>query len=49
MSIRTGSVALFVSLLSGMACSAQAADAQTGTLGSRWADAAKMPDLFSGM
>ncbi len=49
MSIRSGSVALIVSLLSGMACSAQAADAQTGALGSKWADAAKMPDLFSGM
>ena len=36
-------------LLSGMACSAEKAGGQSGALGSAWADAGKMPDLFSGM
>jgi hypothetical protein len=49
MSIRSGSVVLTMLLLSGMACSAETADGQSGALGSTWADAGKMPDLFSGM
>jgi hypothetical protein len=59
MSIRTGRVTTIMLLLSGMACSADKAGGQsagnssqsTGSaaLGSTWADAAKMPDLFSGM
>jgi len=36
-------------LLSGMAYSADKAGGHSGALGSTWADAAKMPDLFSGM
>jgi hypothetical protein len=58
MSIRTGSVTL-VLLLCAMGCSADktgsqsASNSRPGTgsaaLGSTWADAAKMPDLFSGM
>jgi hypothetical protein len=32
-----------------MACSADNAGGQSGALGSAWADAGKMPDLFSGM
>ena len=49
MSIRSGSVVLIMSLLSGMACSAETAGGQSGALGSTWADAGRMPDLFSGM
>ena len=49
MSIRRGSVVLIMSLLSGMVCSAETAGGQSGALGSTWADAGKMPDLFSGM
>ena len=49
MSIRSGSVVTILLLLSGMACSAETAGAQSGALGSTWADAAKMPDLFTGM
>jgi hypothetical protein len=36
-------------LLSGMACSAEKAGGHSEALGSAWADAGKMPDLFSGM
>jgi hypothetical protein len=36
-------------VLSGMACAAQTAGAQSGAMGSAWTDAAKMPDLFTGM
>jgi hypothetical protein len=49
MSIRTGSAVTVLLLLSGMAFSADNAGGQSGALGSTWADAAKMPDLFSGM
>jgi hypothetical protein len=51
MSIRSGSVLTILLLLSGMACSADKAGESTGSgaLGSTWADAAKMPDLFTGM
>jgi hypothetical protein len=49
MSIRTGSIVAVVAMLSGMACAADKAADQSGALGSTWADAAKMPDLFSGM
>jgi hypothetical protein len=49
MSIRTGSVVVILLLLSGMACSADKAVGQSGALGSAWADAGKMPDLFGGM
>lgn len=49
MSIRSGSVVTIMLLLSGMACSAEKAGGQSGALGSAWADADKMPDLFSGM
>src|ERR1039457_4491235 len=49
MSIRSGSVVLIMSLLSGMACSAETAGGQSGALGSTWADADRMPDLFRGM
>ena len=49
MSIRSGSIVTIMLLLSGMACSAEKAGGQSGALGSTWADAAKMPDLFSGM
>ena len=50
MSIRSGSVLTILLLLSGMAYSAEKAGGSTGpgALGSTWADAAKMPDLFSG-
>ena len=47
MSIRTGCFVAISLLLSGMA-SSQQAGTQSGALGSSWADAAKMPDLFSG-
>src|ERR1039458_9222453 len=46
MSIRSASVVASMLLLSGTAFSAES---QSGALGSTWADAAKMPDLFSGM
>jgi hypothetical protein len=49
MSIRSGSVVTIMLLLSGMACSAETAGRQSEALGSAWADAGKMPDLFSGM
>jgi hypothetical protein len=48
MTIRSGSVLTILLLLSGMACAAETAGAQSGALGSTWADAAKMPDLFTG-
>jgi hypothetical protein len=51
MLIRTGSVVAILLLLSGAVCSAEKAGGGTGSaaLGSTWADAARMPDLFSGM
>ena len=49
MSIRSASVGTLMLLLSGIACSAETAGGQSGALGSTWADATKMPDLFSGM
>jgi hypothetical protein len=49
MSIRIGSVVTILLLVSGVACPAEQAGGQSGALGSAWADAAKMPDLFSGM
>jgi len=49
MSIRSGSVITIAFLLSGMAYSAEKTGGQSGALGSSWADAGKMPDLFSGM
>jgi hypothetical protein len=49
MSIRNGSILTILLLLSGMACSAEKAGGQSVALGSAWADAAKMPDVFSGM
>jgi len=49
MSIRSGSVLTILVLLSGIAGSAETAGGQSGALGSTWADAAKMPDFFSGM
>jgi hypothetical protein len=49
MSIRTGSVATILLLASGMACAAAPAGAQSGAMGSSWADAGKMPDFFTGM
>jgi hypothetical protein len=50
MSIRTGSVMAILSLLSSLAFSAEEAGSiGSGALGSTWADAGKMPDLFSGM
>jgi hypothetical protein len=59
MSIRSASVVTITLLLSGMAFSAENAGSQSpnnssqitgsGALGSTWADAGKMPDLFSGM
>lgn len=49
MSIRTGSIVTISLLLSGMAWSAEKAAGQSGALGSAWADAGKMPDLFTGM
>jgi len=58
MIIRTGSVAAVLLLLGGAASSAESAAGQgatsapqgagSGALGSTWADAAKMPDLFTG-
>jgi hypothetical protein len=49
MSIRNGSIVAILLLLSGMACSAEKAGGHSEALGSAWADAGKMPDLFSGM
>jgi hypothetical protein len=49
MSIRSASVVTSMLLLSGMALSAEQAGGQSAALGSTWADATKMPDLFSGM
>ena len=51
MSIRTGTgtIVTMMLALSGTAYSADQAGGQSGALGSSWADAAKMPDLFSGM
>jgi hypothetical protein len=49
MSIRSVSVVTLLVLLSGSAFSAERAESQGAALGSTWADAAKMPDLFSGM
>jgi len=49
MSIRSASVVTLMVLLSGTAFSAEKADSQSAALGSTWADAGKMPDLFSGM
>jgi hypothetical protein len=50
MSIRSGSVVTIMLLLSGMTCSAaDKPGGHSGALGSTWADAGKMPDLFSGM
>jgi hypothetical protein len=49
MSIRSASVVTIMLLLSGMALSAEKAGGQSEALGSTWADAGKMPDLFSGM
>jgi len=46
MPIRTGSVVAVMVLLGGAAGSAENT---SGALGSTWADASKMPDLFSGM
>jgi hypothetical protein len=48
MSIRSAGVVTGMLLLSGMALSAEQAG-QSAALGATWADAAKMPDLFSGM
>jgi hypothetical protein len=59
MAIRTGNIATIVLLLGTVGCSGDkgggqsASDASQGTasaaLGSSWADAGKMPDVFSGM
>ncbi|MDB6010819.1 MAG: hypothetical protein JWL65_3069 [Gammaproteobacteria bacterium] len=49
MSIRSRSVVTIMLLLSGMACSADEAGGHSEALGSAWADAGKMPDVFSGM
>ena len=49
MSIRSASVVTLMVLLSGTAFSAEKAESQSAGLGSSWADAGKMPDLFSGM
>ena len=49
MSIRSASVGTLMLLLSGIACPAETAGGQSEALGSTWADAGKMPDLFSGM
>jgi len=59
MSVRTRSVVTIMLLLSGVGCSADKTGSQSASnssqstgsaaLGSAWADAAKMPDLFSGM
>jgi hypothetical protein len=49
MSIRSGSVLAIMLLASAMAGAAESAGGQSDALGSTWADAAKMPDLFTGM
>jgi len=49
MSIRIVCLGVITLVLSGMACSAEVAGAQNAALGTTWADAGKMPDLFSGM
>ena len=51
MSIRNASVLTILLLLSGTASAADKTGGSTGSsaLGSSWADAGKMPDLFSGM
>ena len=59
MSIGIGRVITITLLLSATACSADKSDGQSASsssqstgsaaLGSTWADAGKMPDLFSGM
>ena len=49
MSIRSGSVLTIMLLASALAGAAESAGGQSGALGSTWADAAKMPDLFTGM
>jgi hypothetical protein len=49
MSIRTGGIAAVALLLSAMACSAAESAGGSGALGSTWADAAKLPDFFTGM
>ncbi len=56
MAIRSANVLMITALLSGMAFSAETSWSQSptpgsgsGALGSTWADAGKMPDLFSGM
>ena len=51
MSIRNGSVLTILLLLSAVVCWAEEAGGGTGSaaLGSTWADAAKLPDLFTGM
>jgi len=49
MSIRSAGVVTIMLLLSGTAFSADKAGGQSEALGSNWADAGKMPDLFSGM
>jgi len=49
MLIRSGTVVTIVVLLTGTAYSAETVSRQSGALGSTWADADKMPDLFSGM
>jgi len=49
MSIRSASIVTIMLLVSGMACSAEKPGDHSGALGSAWADAGKMPDLFSGM
>jgi hypothetical protein len=49
MTIRSGSALMMLLLLSGTAGSAEKDAGQGGALGSSWADAARMPDLFTGM
>ena len=49
MPIRRACVATSRVLLSGTALPPEHTESQSGTLGSTWTDAAKMPDLFSGM
>jgi hypothetical protein len=49
MSTRSGSVLAILLLASAMACAAETAGGGNAALGSAWADAAKMPDLFTGM
>ncbi len=49
MSIRTGSVVALALLAGGAVCAAEKPAEQSAPLGSTWADADKMPDLFTGM